>query len=124
MTKIFLSHAWNDRDRAQQLAQTLAGSGYVVSFDNVPITADWASSIKRSLEEASKVVVLISPNSVSNANVHFELGVAAALNKPIIMVDTSGDAPSVLSSNWAKSSVVVVDGSKNFEGVADTVAAA
>lgn len=124
MNKIFISHAENDRDRARRLGAALTGSGYVVSFDDVPVTADWATSIKRSLEEASKVVILISPNSVSNANVHFEMGMAAAMNKPIIMVDMSGDAQSVLASNWAKSGVVVVDGSKNFERVADTVAAA
>jgi len=126
MSKVFISHAAADREKAAVVAQSLAERGYDVSFDAVPVTANWATSIKRALEEASAVVMILTSNSASNANVNFELGMAAALSKPIIIFDTNSEAGSVLSSNWAGSRAVVVDGKRgsSLKEVADRIAAA
>jgi hypothetical protein len=48
-------------------------------------------SVRQALEQSAAVVVMISPKSLENKWVQFELGAAAALDKRIIPVIIDGD---------------------------------
>ena len=111
MSKVFISFAEPDREWAKGLARDLVANGNSVVFDqDAPVATNWAEWIKRSLADSSKIVAILSYSSAQNANMHWELGVATALGKPVIMVDTTGGAATVLANNWIRDNVTVVDG--------------
>src|ERR1700722_10932243 len=70
-----------------QLVRTLHDAGVVAIFveDIMPVAATTLTSVRQALEKTDFVLGVLS-ESIDNANVAFELGMAAALEKPTIVV--------------------------------------
>jgi hypothetical protein len=95
--KIFLSYANEDRDLvhdvlAQLRKHRLVSSKNVIFLD--PRDSSAGSDIRRLIKEqiaaASTVVIIASDNSAQSAWVNYEAGMAAALDKPIVVMGRKG----------------------------------
>jgi hypothetical protein len=84
---IFISHAREDDQFAQRLAEMLAGAG-VRSFSDVEVAAgdDWGEHLRRAIDGSTAVLVLMSPAALRSPGVLSEIGAALASDKPIISV--------------------------------------
>ncbi len=73
--KVFLSYADSERDLARELADRLTGAGVQVWFDEREIAAgeNWAEAVQRALEDASALVILLSPAAVQSRWVRREI---------------------------------------------------
>ena len=96
--KIFLSYARQDREVADQVEEHLRKYGLVTSDDLVifdPLKDlqpgdNIREVIRRQMMAASKVVIITSPNSAQSQWVNYEVGMASALDKPIIVIGSRG----------------------------------
>lgn len=96
--KIFLSYAYQDRDIAEQVAELLKQHGHIDSDDesyidpqvDTEMGSDIRESIKRRMNSASKVVIIVTPNSAKSQWVNYEAGMASALGKQIILIGKKG----------------------------------
>jgi nucleoside 2-deoxyribosyltransferase len=88
--KIFLSYANEDRDllrdviaklRKQMIAKDVI---FLDPHDSSP-GDDIRRMIKEQITSANKVVIIASDHSTSSAWVNYEAGMAAALDKPIVV---------------------------------------
>jgi len=92
--KTFMSYAVQDRRLAKSVEKTLRERGLVETeratvLDprrNVKTRADVRKAIRRQIEEASKVVVIATENGEKSQWVNYEVGLADALGKPILVV--------------------------------------
>ena len=89
---IFLSYARDDYAYAYQLQLGLAGINIVGWMDKADIAAGDAigTEVRSALQKSAAFVLLVSPNSVSNSWINFEVGAAQALQKPIIPIFLEG----------------------------------
>src|SRR5829696_7167736 len=82
--RLFISHASGDHGMAEELSAAL---GKVSAAKNVPLSvfvdrteieqgSNWKEELRRHLKEADVVAVLVSPFSVTSAQVAFEIGAA------------------------------------------------
>ncbi len=93
--KIFISHAFGDTYDADEIESILVGNGIQLkgpaSFIEVP-TAEYASestikeAIKAMIKSSAKVVLVSSKKNQDSNWVNYELGLADAFDKPIIII--------------------------------------
>ncbi|MEO6039132.1 MAG: toll/interleukin-1 receptor domain-containing protein [Saprospiraceae bacterium] len=89
-SKIFISHAGKDRAVALQLSSLLHERGAETWTDaDVPPGENWANSLRKMLQQANVVLLLISKNYKKSDNSLFELGAAIGLDKKILSVAMS-----------------------------------
>ncbi|MBK8899622.1 MAG: TIR domain-containing protein [Anaerolineaceae bacterium] len=76
--QIFISHAHQDAEVAQRLAQDLAAHGYAIWIapDSIRPGEKWVEAINRGLEESGIFVLLLSPDAVASRWVQLETNVA------------------------------------------------
>ncbi len=93
MRNIFISYAHQDSPKVKALLSKLREVQVSGWLDQADIAAgDEISSVLRdSLKKASAVLVLISPASLNNRWVEFEVSAGQALGKTIIPVIISGE---------------------------------
>jgi transcriptional regulator with AAA-type ATPase domain len=95
--RIFLSYANEDRELVHDVLEQLR-KHHLVSSNNVVLLdprestagADIRSLIKEQINSANKVVIIASDNSAKSAWVNYEAGMAAALDKPIVVLGRRG----------------------------------
>ena len=98
MANVFVAYAGVDRPQIDDIWSKLLARGLV---SGLPWVADqaivpgesFADAIKRAMEESSSVVVLWSDHAARSSYVGYELGMAQALGKPILIVDLGSDLP-------------------------------
>jgi hypothetical protein len=120
---VFLSSARGDRKWAEDLASLMTRRGVSVFFSDFDLAPGfpWAEVIRKEIEKASALVLLIPSNDVPNRNnIWFEAGAAKALGKRILAVlppsHRSVDLPSDIAD------VLVLDADKRpLESIADTL---
>lgn len=86
---IFLSYAREDRDFAKELSGLMKERGASVFFDTnaVALGEEWGSVLRKEIEKATALVLLIPSRNVSDRNfIWFEAGAARALGKPVLAV--------------------------------------
>ena len=88
--QILISYASKDRDLAQDLERRLIEVSVGVFLDERSARSGmtWTDQIERAIRESDEFIVLITDNSIHNAGIIFELGVAFSLRKrvtPIIV---------------------------------------
>lgn len=86
---IFLSYAHQDEPWVAEFAKTLRLAGiYDYWFDHEAISSGnrWTDKIQDALRQSDTFIVFLSPNSLENPNVFFEVGAAFANDKRIIPV--------------------------------------
>ncbi len=93
MKKLFISYARSDYPFAHRLVEHLKQYGVSGWLDHADIAAGdaFASTIRSALQESSAMVVLLSPASIHNQWINFELGAGAALGIPIIPIVVDGE---------------------------------
>lgn len=86
---IFLSYAHQDENWVAEFAKTLSAAGiHDYWFDKESLSPGdlWAEKIQDALRNSDTFIVFLSPNSLDNPNVFFEVGAAFANDKLIIPV--------------------------------------
>lgn len=120
---VFLSSARRDRKWAKDLASLMTKRGVSVFFSDFDLTpgAPWAEAIRKEIEKASALVLLIPSNDVPNRNnIWFEAGAAKALGKRILAVLPPNSRVVDLPSDIAD--ILVLDADKrSLETIADTL---
>jgi hypothetical protein len=93
--KIFISYAHQDRKYAEKVRKVLAGRGVIdddaVALDfhkEINVGSDARKAIRESIGAASKVVLIATDNAVNSQWVNYEIGMAEALDKDIIVVSS------------------------------------
>jgi len=100
--KIFLSYAKEDsglvRDVLDALRKHHLVATDVVFLDPHDLTPsdDVRRKIQEQIRSASKVVIIASDHSATSAWVNYEAGMAAALEKPIVVLGRKGSGKSAL----------------------------
>jgi hypothetical protein len=83
---VFISHSGIDTWVARQIAREIAASGgqpFLAELD-VPVGAAYEHELRRALNEAREIVVLLTPWAIDRAYVWGELGVAWGRGVPIV----------------------------------------
>lgn len=116
--RIFVSYSHEDRKYLDGLKEILQKHG-VVEGDEVSIIdpfsgvfsagEDIRESIKKEIQSASKVVIIYTSNSASSQWVNYEVGMADALNKPVIVVGTRGSGKTTLLSALKHIQLIEID---------------
>ena len=82
MTDVFISYAGADRERAREVAETLAALGYDVWWDQrIPVGSSWDKFIPIKVREARCLVVLWSKDAVDSKYVREEVRLADVLGR-------------------------------------------
>ena len=82
MTDVFVSYAGIDRERAREVAETLAALGYDVWWDQkIPVGSSWDKFIPTKVREARCLIVLWSKNSIDSKYVREEVRLADTLGR-------------------------------------------
>lgn len=86
--KAFVSYSRADTDFVLRLCQDLRTAGASIWLDKLDIHPgeEWDQAIERGLSECGRMLVVLSPNSVTSQNVLDEIGYALLRKKPIIPV--------------------------------------
>jgi predicted regulator of Ras-like GTPase activity (Roadblock/LC7/MglB family) len=104
---IFISYSRKDVDMMRQIDKALRMKGIKTWTDDqlVPGTSQWKTAIEKGIEEASAVVVLMSPDAKSSEWIDRELEYARMRQMAIIPLLVRGDPVSsvpfeLVSSQW------------------------
>ena len=105
--RIFVAHAHEDRSMVQAAEQALRQHGVLTPQDTIMDHPEQAvqggenirEAIKDQISSASMVVIILSENSESSGWVNYEAGMAAALDKPIILVGRGSEKRHVLANS-------------------------
>ena len=86
--KAFVSYSRADTDFVLRLCQDLRAAGASIWLDQLDIHPgeEWDEAIERGLSECGRMLVVLSPKSVTSENVLDEIGYALSKKKPIIPV--------------------------------------
>lgn len=99
--KIFLSHAIPDKEKVASIAEKLQqrwshDKEQVVIVDPVnetPVSEDLRKRIRQGIQDSDEVVVVWTTATAAHGLVNYELGMADALGKPIVVVTPDKSAP-------------------------------
>ncbi len=115
--KVFFSYAQQDKHLVEPTLKKLSQAGIseleITSETDDPVQLAQAGENLRTMildhvKSASQVVVLWSEHAANSQYVQYELGLADALDKPIIVVKTNRSAPQ-LPSNLAETAFLELD---------------
>ncbi|MEM7794987.1 MAG: TIR domain-containing protein [Cyanobacteria bacterium P01_C01_bin.118] len=86
MTDVFLSYSEKDRALMDRLRQALMREGITtwINRTDIKVGLEFGAAINKGIEEASRMVYLISPDSIASKYCQQELDYARQLNKQII----------------------------------------
>lgn len=92
MLRVFISHSYDDHEYAERLKEALEKLDIGSAFDPVQTTSGETVSknIRKRIEAADAMVVLLSKRALESSWVMFELGVAEALGKKVVSVVLPG----------------------------------
>lgn len=114
--KIFISYAHQDNSQIEKLKSALAEKGIISTESDVlhdsqsPMVpgSSFRGAIREAVESASTVVVYWTKNSASSDFVNYEMGMADALDKNMVVVTPKGTRME-LPSNLADIQVIELD---------------
>jgi hypothetical protein len=120
MNKVFLSYAHEDSGIARELLTNLAGTSVSGWMDQSDIASGGAISLKvrKSIQQASAVLVLVTARSIASHWVQFEIGAAWGMGKRVIPI-IFGDTP---IPDWVLQYQYIEVGLRTFADVANEVA--
>ena len=95
MASVFVSHASRDGVRVADTLSLLRGRGLVngteiVTDQGLEPGLSIRDSVRKAIQDAASIVVLWSDAAAQSANVNYEIGMADALEKPILIVNLDG----------------------------------
>jgi nucleoside 2-deoxyribosyltransferase len=83
---VFISHSFRDRDLAARVADLVRSNGAQVVDWQLETEDEIAPHITERLRQSDEVIVLITRHSARNPWLHWEIGQAVGLDKPITPV--------------------------------------
>jgi len=98
VASVFVSHASPDGAMVRATLALLRDRGLLSETDIVTdqalaLGASIRDTVRKPIEDASSIVVLWTEAAAQSANVYYELGMADALGKPIVLVNLEGPQP-------------------------------
>lgn len=112
MPKVFLSHSRRDADLAAGVARELRRLGIEPfhEVESVDPGGDWRQSIKDAIRGADAfALVVVAPEVTSSSWAGYELGMAEALGKPILVLLSHNRTASELPPDMSELPVVAFD---------------
>ena len=87
-SRVFISHSFSDEPWVREFAAALRKRGLHVWEDQHSIRPGESlrEEIEKGLRESSLIVILLTPENVSQPNLFFEIGAAIGMGKPVIAV--------------------------------------
>ena len=88
MTDVFISYSRRDGEFAKRLTNRLAQTqrDIWIDWEDIPLTADWWTEIKRGIEAGDTFIFVVSPDSLESPICNMELNHARIFNKRIIPI--------------------------------------
>jgi hypothetical protein len=95
VASVFVSFASRDSERVSDTLAELRERGLVTGTDVVTDQvfvpgSSLRGTLRKAIQDASSIVVLWTEAAAQSANVNYEIGMADALGKPIMIVDLDG----------------------------------
>lgn len=122
--RVFISYAHEDKTFASELGNLMKERGVSVFLDtDLTSGSFWSDVLRREIERATALVLVIPSHNVANRNnIWFEAGAAKALGKPVLAVlPPKHDAGTVdLPTDIAGLLVLDAD-RRSLESVTDTL---
>jgi hypothetical protein len=94
----FLSYAYDDKSRISNVVKELKSKGIVEAHDKITETSEIfvpgvsvRGQVRKAIEAASKFVVVWSVAGGKSDWVNYEIGMAEALGKPILVIVPKGE---------------------------------
>lgn len=119
---IYMSYSRKNEDEhvAQTIHNALQKAGFRVwSEENIPLGAPWTRELEQAMRNASKVIVLISPNAKQSDWVQTELPVflerAHKEGLPVFPVQIAGDHTTIAAINPQLVNYATVDARDNLQ---------
>src|SRR5687767_14824337 len=86
MPDIFISYSRRDGDFSKKLHQMFSGQqkDIWVDWEDIPLTSDWWTEIKRGIETSDNFVLIMSPDSIGSPVCQLEIEYARQMNKRIV----------------------------------------
>ena len=83
---LFISYAASDSALAHELRTEIEERGLTtfMAEKDIPVSAQWKQAIRDALRSSTRVLILLTPHSISRLWVLLETGAAWALDKPLI----------------------------------------
>ena len=114
--QVFLSYAFTDRDLAQTTIRELHKKGVlkneglenIDSAQNISIGGDIREAIKARIEKSDIVIVVWSEGAARSPWVQYEVGMAQALERPILFARADKSAPD-LPAELNKNQIIELD---------------
>lgn len=88
MHRIFISYSRHDESFARKLAQAISeiGADVWIDIEDIPAGMKWSKAIQEGLDTADTMLIILSPTSMSSANVEDEWQYFMDKRKPIIPI--------------------------------------
>ena len=111
MPRVFLSHIRRDADLAANFARELRKHGVEpIDVESVAPGESFRRAVKSAIRRADAFVLILSaPEAAASSWVSYELGVAEALGKPILLVLSHNHTASQLPSDMAELAILSFD---------------
>jgi CheY-like chemotaxis protein len=103
---VFISHSQHDRDLAARVANLVRSTGAQVTDWCVEPDKQVQSEIVEKLRESDEMIVLVTAHSATNPWLHWEIGLAAGLEKritPVVDIADLRELPPPLNDSQAMS---------------------
>jgi nucleoside 2-deoxyribosyltransferase len=86
--RVFISHSFSDEPWVREFSAALRKRGLQVWEDQHSIRPGESlrEEIEKGLRESSLIVILFTPENVTQPNLFFEIGAAIGLGKPVVAV--------------------------------------
>jgi hypothetical protein len=122
-SKIFISYARSDYPHAHKLVESLKHDEVRGWMDSADISAGsaTASGVRSALRGSKAMVVLVSPASLGDRWVNFELGAGVAQDLPIIPIIVGGDDLERDMPEWLSENKLVDARNMPMDAVAEEV---
>jgi DNA-binding NarL/FixJ family response regulator len=93
--RVFVSYSFPDRDLAELIKDSMRSTANFMSLLELPEPEAWLGQdarnvIQRQIAQSDSFILLWTIDAAQSPWVQYELGVANALNKPIVIVDAGG----------------------------------
>jgi TIR domain len=112
MPSVFLSHSKRDTQLAAGIARELRGLGIVPSgaMGGSAVRRGWRQAVKGAIRGADAFVLVVgAPEAASSSWVGYELGMAEAWSKPILILLSHNRMPDELPPDMSELPVVAFD---------------
>ena len=83
---VFISHSFRDRDLAARVADFVRSSGAQVVDWSLEAEGEITPEIPERVRQSNEIIVLVTRHSATNPWLHWEIGLAAGLQKRITPV--------------------------------------